>query len=293
MSLLVNTLVAPGDAITAAALNTKNDNIATVLTDGVDDRNVRHEGLDLPQFVRSQGGQSGIITVRVESQTNDCAFGNGTYYPMHATVNFLEIAHDSGTRLSFGAGGVDLEIGDVIRCYFGVMVDLITATAQWPTSTYRQNPCWLIYMQWDITSSALTHWEAPPKQTDFDVTFTDGPAPLDAVGGKTEYSGANTGTHATIPIEHITYSSPASGDTIYITTTPESSSRYRAYYYKNTTGATIKVYGLRLVIDGLYFPWYTAGEPTNRFCRVEADTDVGDKIMISTAYINAIVQRTA
>lgn len=293
MPLVVNTPVEVGTSINAVALDLKNTVIETCLNSGVDDRNVRHEGLDLPQFVRSQGGQSGIVTVRAEQQTNGCAFGNGTYYPMHATVNFLEIAHDSGTRLSFGAGGVDMEVGDIIRCYFGVMVDLITATAQWPTSTYRQNPCWIVYMQWDITSNALTNWEAPPKQTDFDVTFTDGPGVLDAVGGKTEYSTSNTGTHATIPIEHIAYSSPAAGDEIYQNTTPESSSRYRAYYYKNVTQSTITVYGLRLVIDGLYFPWYTAGEPSNRFCRVEADTDVGDEIMISTAYIQAIVQRTA
>lgn len=292
MSLLVNTLVAPGDAITAAALNTKNDNIATVLTDGVDDRNVRHEGLDLPQFARSQGGQSGIITVRAEQQTNGCSIGAGTAYPMHATVNFLEISHNSGTRLSFGAGGVDLEPGDIIRCYFGVFVDEITATPRWPTSAYRQNPCWLVYMQWDTTSNALANWDAPPKQTDFTTVFTDGPAPLDAVGGETEYDGGNSGTHATIPIEHLVYASPTAGP-VYVETSPDSTSRFRSYYYKNTTGSTITVYGLRLVVDGLYYPWYTAGEPKNRFCRVEADTDVGDEIMISTAYVQAIIQRTA
>lgn len=287
MPLITNTLAVAGDTITATELNDKNDAVVSVFTDGVDADNVRHEGLDLPQFVRGTGGMAGIILVKAAQQSTGTSIGSGTAYAQSGDVNFREIAHDSGTEISFGAGGVALEDGDILRLYFGVFVDDLETTVRYPVSAYRENPCWLIYPQWDITSNSLTHYDEPPKQTSFTTVFTDGVAPLDAVGGETEYDSGDSGTDATIVIDHLAYQHDGAS---LIDVHPKSTSRFRGYSYINNTGSSITIYGLRLVIDGLFYPWYTSGEPKNRFVHVETDSGT-DSITISKAYIIALVQR--
>lgn len=281
MSIVDNASAVKGDVVTIAYLNDKFDDIVIVTTSQIDDDNVRSEGID--RTTLKQNGLStnaGIILVDASSQSNGVGPGSGTVYANTANHGQkAELSHGSGTRITWAAGQA-LQNTDLLRVYWHVYIDEFNAEAR--VEPYRQHPCWLVWLQWDVTSNALANWTEVPNQAAFNTFYADGPAPLDAYGSPI------SSTSGTMTIPHgIQY---LHGPTVYDMTHPNSTF-HRGYFYQNNTGSTITIYGLRLVIDGLYFPWCTGTVSTNRFIHVYSDTVVTDDIKIAGCYMVSLVMR--
>lgn len=306
-----NASFVPGTASTAALLNEKFTDIVTLTTGAIDDANVAEEGLDIEQFKYSQIATSGAIRLRyLDKQSTDVLPGSGTAYPNTATRTVTEIAHGSGTRLVTGATGTTLEDGDVLEVHFSTLIDGVTAIENFAAGlneVFRLFPCWLVWLQWDITSNALANWTEPPKQGNFNTDYGAESSGAYTIRGSTVAVVSGTGgTSATMPLQHISIfrgdsafsntraqpgSKPGGDDNYHLPPTGQQS--MRSYFFKNETGSTITIYGFRLVIDGLYYPWRTAANLNNRLVHLETDPAgaLGQNITLSECYIAAKIQR--
>ena len=283
MSIVDNLSAVRGTQIDQSYLNDKFDDINDVTTSLIDDDNVRSEGIDRTSLhLNGASTFSGIVLVDAKDQSNAVILGAGTAYTNTANHGQkAEINHGSGTRITWVAGRT-LEDSDLLRVYWHVHVDDIGYTVS--NTLYRQQPCWLVWLEWDITSNSLANWVPVTGQGGFNTLYGDGTGGLDAYG-----SPIST-TSATMTIPHYTRYYDNAGNVLDMG--HENSSYHRAYFYQNNTGNTITIYGLRIVIDGLYFPWRTGTVTTNRFIHVYSDTITpGDTLTIGPAYMVAIVQR--
>lgn len=282
MSSVVNDSFTRGEVVNETDLNEKFTDVTTVTTAAMDAANVRNEALDRFQLTHNTAAATAdIILVRAESQSNGASHTAGTVYPATATRTNTELAHGAGSRITFGAGGQVLETNDVLRVYWHIWADDFAVTTT-PLAS-RSNACWLIWLQWDITSNALANWTEVPGQSAFMTNYgADGSALARVVGGEV------ISTAATMVVPHMARYHTGGGASAYLDINDWTA--YRHYNYKNTGGA-VTIYGLRLIIDGLFYPWYTAGTPTNRFVHQEVDI-YQDEIEIGPVYMIAIVQRT-
>lgn len=284
MSSVVNDSFEAGELVIPADLNEKFTDVSTVTAAAMDGANLRNEALDRFQITHNTAAATAdIILVRAESQSNGASHTAGTVYPATETRTDTELAHDSGSRISFGVGGQVLETNDVLRVYWHLWVDNFTVS-ETPLAT-RSNACWLVWLQWDITSNALANWVSVPGQASFTTDYGADGSPLTRVVG-----GPVSSTAATMVIPHMARYSTGGGASDYLDINDWTA--YRHYNYVNT-GGNITVYGLRLMIDGLFYPWYTAAEPTNRFVHQEDDPFFqSDDIEVGPIYMIALVQRT-
>lgn len=311
MSRISNAAFVPGTATDATLLNEKFTDVVTLTTGAINDANVAEEGLDIEQFKYGQLALSGAIRLcYLDKQSTDVLPGSGTAYPNTATRTVTEIAHGSGTRLSTGASGTTLEDGDILEVHFSVLIDDVTAIDNFDAGlveVFRLFPCWLVWLQWDITSNALANWTEPPKQGDFNTNYgAESSGAYTIRGSTTSVVGGTGGTSATMPLQHISIfrggaafsttrdqppSKPGGDDNYHLP--PAGQQSMRSYFFKNETGSTITIYGFRLVIDGLYYPWRTAGNLNNRLVHLEVDPAgaLGQDITLSECYIAAKIQR--
>ena len=305
MSRVTNTAFEIGTAPGVTLLNEKFSDIVTLTTGAVDDANVAEEGLDIEQLKYDRRGLSDAMRlVYLAKQATNVLPGAGTVYANTATRTVTEIAHGSGTRLSTGAAGKVLKDGDILEVHFSVLIDDVTTIDNFQAglaAAYRNSPCWLVWLQWDQTSNALANWVSPPKQGDFNTNYgAEFSAPYTIRGSTVAVVGGTGGTAATMPLQHLSYfydgavvdntQNPPSAT---YNTPPKGMQQMRSYFYKNETGSDITLYGFRLVIDGLYYPWRTAGNTNNRFVHIETDPAgaLGQDITLSECYIAVKMQR--
>lgn len=270
MGRIVQPQVQPADQITAANLNAANADYSTLINEA----NVRAEGVDLVNMATVSTGESGLILVDARSQGNA---GATQAYTSTATPSRVELSHGAGTRVTYGAGGRTLLADDVLRAYWQVVAtDFSVALENLP---YRY-AAWVVYLEWDITSNALANWTAVPGQGNFDSVYTD--------TANTTGSNINV-TRATMVIPHgLRYYEPIGAGNLDIE--HEHIPMMRMYAYQHT-GGTVTLYGLRLVIRGLCFPWYTAGNPANRIVQRTSGGRDQESVTIGAAQLVALIMR--
>lgn len=273
-----------GEVITAVKLNGKMTDIQTETSGNLDSENLRNESLDRFNIKHNTVAvNAGIILKDARSKGNGASHTAGTVYPATQNRTNTELAHDAGTRISFGLAGKTLEDGDVLRVMWHVWEDQQNITKT--SAADRQNSCWLIWLQWDITSNALVNFTEVPGQTDFMTDYGADGSALTRVRG-----GPVSNTAATMVLPHMTRYNDSLPNSAYVAH-PDLTA-YRVYEYVHS-GNAITLFGLRLIIDGLFYPWHTAGTPINRFVHQEPDPYFqSDDIEIGPAYMISVIQRS-
>lgn len=292
MSRIVNDSFQAGEVITAAKLNAKFDDVTTATTGSLDEANFATESIDLNQFNTSgSSGKSGTVLRSWLSTDNGLTSTGGTTYT--STVNTtapVELSHGSGSRLVWAAG-MPLDHDDVLRVDFAVMMQAIVnyTWALYPFVAYDvvNDPVWFVWLQWDVTSNALANWTEVPNQGDFFRNFVDAEGALtsmmqatlaiphgwryyDGVQRHNEDDGASSGTLPQTKMLH-----------------------RRSYSYANT-GGNVTIYGLRLVINGLYHAEKTANtDDENAFQKDNDATGWKDEqVKIAGVWHRALVMRS-
>lgn len=284
MSTVVNDSFERGEVVTDAGLSAKFTDIASATSD-IDAANVRNESFDRFNLDHNAAASNAEIILKdARSQSNAASHTAGTVYPASETRTNRELAHASGTRITFGAAGKVIDDGDVLRVYWHVWADEYTKTTT--ASADRQNSCWLVWLQWDVTSNALANFTEVPGQSAFNTDYgADGSALARVVGGPVSE------TAATMVLPHMTRYTDSVPSSAYVPY--RDLTAFRVYEWVNDTGAPVTIYGLRIVMDGLFYPWYTAGTPINRFVHQEADPYFqSDDVEIGPAYMISVIQRT-
>lgn len=273
MSRINRAIPRPADAATAAAANAAMSAYDSLL---VNADNVRAEGVDYSTVEREVlTGEAGVILVDARVQHNGGATTQA--YSSTATPSKAEISHGSGTRLTYGVSGQVIQEGDILRAYWQLVCTDFEISLQ---NSPRHRACWIVWLEWDITSNALGNWVAVPNQGDFLTPYTD---VINTRGS------AVAATPATMVIPHgLRYYDPVLTDNRDLA--HDHFSAMRMYAYRHT-GADIRIYGLRMVIAGLCYPWYTAGTPTNRIVREESLGRTQESVTIGAAQLGTVLMR--
>jgi len=305
MSRIIRAPVDAGQVITATDLNnTYNDyNQPTALQAD----NTRDQAFDLPHF-------QNVVIIK-NTQLN--ALGNtGMLHSAPVTtvaselaapivVHPVQDAAGTETRMSFGANGWVLVAGDCLRvwwnlslkCYYtGSPWDNASALGRYNIPSDTSPPgnvvitdgfhCWLAYLQWDITSAALTNFVAVPGQSDpttigayegFYTQFLNGGTVI-SPWTVSSYAFANNGVM------------PAGNKGVGF------NHEWFAPYgmFVHAPSGQVTVYGIRLVITGILHSGHLAsGDQENVLIY---DYNVGDKdqyIEYKGGRISAVHQRLA
>ena len=188
------------------------------------------------------------------------------------------VANRAGTQtpLDLSSAPWSMVDGDVLRVWWNLSVNPYYTGTPWAvalpaaalgqisvpligggnTLGYDSLYCWVIYLQWDITSAGLLNWTAVPGQTAFNSaidthvggTVADMPA-SSVVSAWTVYEPGNA-DEGEIPV----------GGAVGVE--QKWFSNYGMWAYPATGAVTI--YGLRLVITGVFHPWHrTTGSNEN------------------------------
>jgi len=295
MSRIVNDDFVAGQAVTTTALNEKFDDVVTATTGALDADNFGAESIDVNQFATvSNSGKSGIILVDWQKIDNGLVHTGGTDYTSTVNTNPpVELSHGSGCRLTWPLGRT-LEVDDILRVNFAVAMEQITTYnwALYPFIDYDRtnDPVWCVWLQWDVTSNALANWTEVPNQGDLRDNF------FDAEGSTTD------NLQATMTIPHgwryydgVQRHNEDDAATASAGFAPQTKVVHRrTYNYVNESGSTITIYGLRLVINGLYHAEYSAD--TGNKNALEKDNDAtgwkDEQVRIAGVWHSALVMRT-
>lgn len=257
MSRITTDPVSPGDDLNAASLNTRFT--AYTQTD-LNQFNHRDAAHDLPQFA------TGFVLSHAQTQTIGL---NNWKHSASVTVNGMTsmpansspVENGSGTvsQMSFGAG-LTVATDELLRVYWDLSVNA-NPGSNWDSATslgYYTLPdgslgtqktstwgaCWVLYLEWDITSTARANYVAVPGQSDFKT----------AIGSKHGAALADTRASCVVPAD-LRYANAPSNLTL-PNASVQSTQRWRgisgAWYY-TPAGATT-IFGLRVVIKGIMHP---------------------------------------
>lgn len=297
MSRVDNTSPKAGDAVTAAGLNEKFTDIQTATTAGLDEANFRSEALDYTKFpVNNAHGKTGIVLRDWKYANNGVGTSGGATYTSTTIAGApAELSHGAGSRLVWPLGQ-ELAANDMLRAHFWLWADAVGIDESKYKVAYGNAsgnpyaalvgidetdiPVWVAWLQWDITSNALANWTEVPGQGDFDSNF----------------SSAGNGSYcdemlATAVIPH--GSRYAFSGQTYLLKHTDLPVR-RSYNYVNDTGSPITIYGLRLVINGLFHPVCSSFTSNKNALtkKISAPTWDGETIEINGVTLGALVQRT-
>ena len=261
MSRITTESVSPGDDLNAASLNTRFT--AYTQTD-LNQFNHRDAAHDLPQFA------TGFVLSHAQTQTIGL---NDWKHSASVTVNGMTsmpaasspVEHGSGvvSQMSFGAG-LTLATDELLRAYWDLSV-FASPGGNWDSATslgYYTLPdgslgtrktstwgaCWVLYLEWDITSAARAAYVPVAGQSDFSTV----------IGSKRGAALADTRATCVVPAD-LRYADRPTGVTttaLFPNPSVQSSQQWRgisgAWYY-TPAGATT-IYGLRVVIKGIMHP---------------------------------------
>jgi len=249
-----------GDLISASDLNSRFNEFSQA--GALNGYNLRDAAVDLPQL------QTGWFATELVQATI------GKYDLLHAapvsvasttaapgTAHIIEDGAGTPTPLSFGLGGASLAVGDLLRVYWdlscyatytgtpwkaaGAIGSWVIADGASGTNVSSGASCWVAWLQWNTTDPTLaTGWTEVPGQSDF----------ADAYSADVGAALADTQATTVVPIWIDT---ALSADDGVLSTTPLNARiGWRGisgvWYYKPP--APVTVYGLRLVVQGIYHP---------------------------------------
>lgn len=271
MSLPTRAPIREGQEITSSGLDAQYDGFATGSQD-IGPANVREFAIDLPNIPDAEGeAGDGVVFRRAASTTigtgsidhssavSVASYGGATYPAVHP----IEDGAGNPTPLSFGLTGWSVTSGDILRVYWdisarprftanggdqspGVLAPYGVELGVWASASTTTAGdglfAWLFYLEWDITSNALSNWVPVPGQTDFEDTIVPG-----------VYGGPVAETAATSPIAPwIDYDPDMQRgqlDTLSISLPIRWRGVSGTYFYVPVTNQT--VYGIRVVVAGV------------------------------------------
>lgn len=269
MSRIIRVPYQPGDAATAARTNA--DFAAFSQPGAIDGFNLRDAAIDLPQL------DNNIIILNATSvQIGTGAAGWRHTAPNTAPSSAVAPATKTplvdalGNPTPLGPIAWTVGANEVLRVYWDLSVRPRYSGTPWqvlggdgevqiPTGggpgVHNINigaHCWLISLQWDVTNATLTNWTEVSGQTAY----------TSAVGGRT--GGRLADSPASVPVPAWKLSTTNiidgkwGGSSVEIDEGTGWTSANGAWYFAPTNPLTI--YGLRLVVHGIYHPAQTATE---------------------------------
>ena len=281
MSRINRQRVEDGDSVDATDLNARFQDYNQ--SGGLNAFNTRDAAFDLPQFKNPGASTFGFLA----SYQNSALIGANDYKhssivtvtgvsstPPPATPFIVGNAAGSPTPISFGAAGITVSAGEVLRVYWdlsvyphwigsrpwttGASVDFYTfdngSGAAMALGTNAA--CWAFWLQWDITSNALSNFVEVPNQSDFRT---------DLYGDGSAYGAQLGDTMSTCVVPaFIDRAAPDDG------TIPGSPDQVRvgwrglsgAWYYPKTSGSQT-IYGMRVVFTGPMAPNHNSTSGAN------------------------------
>ncbi len=241
MTTVDNERLSRSSRLDPATLNEKFSDVTTVTTAALDAENVAREGIDLANVTTVSGNGISDIILRSAEQAGLAASGAG-----QVVINANLVVGSSPTaptylngRVTYGAAGISLVVGDIIRTYWSINA---TTTFSTITPTTTQELWWVFWLEWDITSNALVNWVKVPGQGNF----------------KDDITGTNPGTqvanlNACSFVAHrvVLLDKGAAGS---VQVAWEKQPVCGSWVYRATGSSTL--FGLRLVGGGLVYPNY-------------------------------------
>lgn len=223
MSRLTTTTVAPGGVLSAANENAKFTEVATE-TARIDNENVRSEGVDM----RTLGSMPAHTYVKFQdnASTTPTAYSDGYTLGGGAFGGDArqDLSHDSGTQIAFGSAGTTIPANGLMLIDWQVLQwDYTAIGAPGATASY----CFVVQLYWDITDNTLSNF----------VPIESAPAFGD-VFSPPGYSLDDTASISVIPVRH---------DTVY-----QAELYTSRGFYPFKPNASTTIYGLKLVLSGIY-----------------------------------------
>lgn len=308
MSRLIIPSVVDGDPVNAAELNQRFN--AFDLPGQLDDFNVRGFSIDLPQFTSSK-----FMAPKLEIGAlgyNDWKHGAFNTEKGQVTGDPAHIVSDSGgtpTVLPLGAGWA-LSTADILRVYWDLSVlpgwdsarawdaaglDLVSVFKEIHPSVgtiHVSNGlgCWLFWLQWDITSAALTNWVEVAGQGDFNTA-------VPGTGGRGGELLTSCQATSVVPCVLETAQAPAGGRFNSRYTPSSTVQPYGGIGWTTVDGAwhyaapaPVTVYGLRVAFSG---PFGAHHNGVNNYL-IRSDSTAADaELSYNGGSIQALLMRKA
>lgn len=291
MSTITNASFVGGETLSTADIDQKFQDITDATTASLNNDNIRDQSIDLAQMEsQTLNGKSGIqlVTLKYGSiGTNNDLISNLAYAVSRTGLPLL----DSGGTPTALVVNATLDTDDLLRVYFSGRVKTTTTVSN-ANSRHEANACWCFWLQWDITDATLTNWTEVPNQGDWTNTITGGryAEPTDVVLSSTN------GIAATAIVPHFYTVDKNDGSGNHDVKNFQRNNVNGTYYYKNT-GAAVTIYGLRVVVGGVYrgvWELNSAGTTRRNYLEYTTDTDYvepTDTINVYNMQCSALIQR--
>lgn len=291
MSTITNASFVGGETLSTADIDQKFQDITDATTASLNNDNIRDQSIDLAQM-ESQflNGKSGIqlVTLKYGSiGTNNDLISNLGYAVNRTGLPLLD---STGTPTALVVNAT-LDTDDLLRVYFSGRVKTTTTVSN-ANSSPQSNACWCFWLQWDITDDTLTNWTEVPNQGNWSNTIAGSryAEPTDVVLSSTN------GIAATAIVPHFYTVDKNDGTGNHVVKNFRRNNVNGTYYYKNT-GASVTIYGLRVVVGGVYRGfWHQNASGTVRRNYLEYTTETTyveptDTINVYNMQCSALIQR--
>ena len=282
MSRIQRPRVLPGEQSSASEQNNTYGDYSQALA--LDENNVRDQAFDLPHFdgykiVENTGEASlgnpnmlhPVIPVPAPPPAppwTEVTHTTTIASPQHHVVQTLGGVE---TFLNLSSSPWAIATGDVLRVWWNLSVlstftalawDGVTSLGRYllPDSASAGNTvitdghhCWVMYLEWDITSAGLTNWVPVPGQSSFTTDLFS----------ETQKGALLYETSSTVAISPWAVFSEGNAENGETPDRGSSTSHgwyapYGMWAHKNT-GAGFSVYGIRVIITGLLHPAHSGG----------------------------------
>ena len=278
MSRIVRTRVDAGDTTDATELNNTYSDYSQ--SGALDAPNTRDQAFDLPHFTNAP-----LILNSAETHlgSKGLNFTPGMTVTVSPTLALGAIVNnqivDSGglaTFLNLSADPWTMQAGDVLRVWWDLSVSPSYTGTPWRTApgSLGRYPledtaggpdqnipdgmhCWLLYLEWDITSAGLTDWVPVPNQTSFGTSFM-----IDSVLYQGGYVNQTASTSAVSCWAIYSFGQAEDGQVG--NPSPNEQNNKHGFYavsgmWAHPAGGSFTVYGVRVKVTGVFHPIHLNG----------------------------------
>jgi len=189
MSRINRGRITDGQDITASDLNDRFDDYSQA--GALNAFNVRDAAIDLPQVKADWFARDSFEATLGEFSLDHTSVNTVTASSSTppAAGHIVQDFGGTASVLNFGLSGVTIGTGDVLRVYWDLSVNptyngtpwtavgalgqyVFNNTTAGTTTVATSGNVWVLYPQWDITSSALSNFVDVPGQSDFTTNYT-------------------------------------------------------------------------------------------------------------------------
>jgi len=297
MSRIIQVPVEPNDPIDATNLNNRFN--AFSQAGAVDQSNLRDCAVDLAHFKTtdfmarlSASANIGKADLFHAAPVSVPSYTGATYPTPHP----VQDGAGNVTPLSFGLTGWTVTPNEIMRVYWDLSVRPRYSGTPWtnagsigsieldpggPTHTVASNAtCWAAWLEWDLTSNALANWAPVTYQGNWSSQF----------GGRYGEPLNSTAATTVIPawIQHVLSAEQGK--------IGAGSRVDHRHYWRGASGtyylvpaANTTIYGIRVVLAGLFHPYNTGG--TNYLTVDPNQGGAGQTLEYTGGGLSAIVHR--